>query len=133
MTTLHASVTAYFGTMCVGDEPAETLEQRLTRCYQLAGYALALGTVPHDATLVHGTIHARVPDAERIGHAWLELFDEMVWEPVSRVLWAADAWQRFTRAVVDRRYDQRETRIAVLRHEHWGPWDDVDENTESDK
>lgn len=134
MMTTHSSAMAYFDTMCVGDEPAETLEQRLTRCYQLAGYALSLGTAPDDAQLVHGTMHAQLPGTERIEHAWLELPNETVWEPVSRRLWLSDTWEVFARPIVQRRYTQHQVRLAVLQWHHWGPWEDGnDSDSENNK
>lgn len=114
----------YFGTLTVGKVPAETLEQRLTRCYELAGYAIALGTVPEGTVLVHGTMHARSRNAQRIGHAWLELPDETVWEPILREIWWADIWEVFARPASQRRYTRDQTRSAIIRWQHWGPWED---------
>ena len=66
------------------DEPdAMKFEDRLRRCYELAGKGIL--HAPEGSTLVHGTIEGF--GNPRIGHAWVELPDGSVWEPISRVVY----------------------------------------------
>lgn len=92
-------------------------KQRLGRCYELAG-EIAL----HNSTveLVHGSIQGF--GAPRIGHAWVVLGDESVWEPATNRVWGPAAFQAFYNAKVEKRYDQRAFLELMVTHEHWGPW-----------
>jgi hypothetical protein len=56
--------------------------QRLGRCYELSG-TIALHN-PH-VMLVHGSIQGF--NFPRIAHAWVELPDGSVWEPVTNKVW----------------------------------------------
>lgn len=118
----YADPRPYYGTSVVGDDAACTFEQRLGRCYQLAAYALALGTAPEDATLVHGAVKSLVPGTQTIDHAWLELADGTVWEPITRKFWHAQVWSDFARPRRTRRYSQMDVLDCILEHGHWGPW-----------
>lgn len=111
----------YFGTDEM-DESALTVEERLTRCYELSAYALTIGTAPPDATLVHGTWQHVVYAAKRIGHAWLELPDGHIWEPISGQIWKREMWNLILNPVEECRYTKDEARNAVMFHRHWGRW-----------
>lgn len=121
----------YYGTENVGDDAAHKLDQRLGRCYELAGYALTLGDAPAGSTLVHGSIHAvLLRNTTRIDHAWIELPDGDVWEPVSRVIWPIGAWNAFAQPVISHRYVADEARTKILNFHHWGPWESDDTESE---
>lgn len=92
--------------------------QRLGRCYELSGL-VALHNP--DFTLVHGSIQGlKFP---RIAHAWVELPDGSVWEPVSNKVWNRSIFDGFYRAQVTVKYDHRSMCERCARHEHWGPWE----------
>jgi hypothetical protein len=120
----------FYGTEVAGGCSAETMEERLGRCYELATWALLMQSdrhevdeqLPKGTVLVHGSIHGPLFDMQRIGHAWLELPDNWVWEPVSRKIWNADAWTNFARPIVERRYSRLQTFDQVIRSGHSGPW-----------
>jgi hypothetical protein len=73
--------------------------QRLGRCYELSGL-IALHN-PH-VTLVHGSIQGF--NYPRIAHAWVELPDGSVWEPVTNKVWHHSIFDGFYRAEVTVRY-----------------------------
>ena len=111
----------YFGTDNL-DESALTIDERLTRCYELAAYALTLGTAPSDATLIHGTWQHVIYAPRRIAHAWLELADGRVWEPISGVIYERSEWNLIMQPTDERRYTKTEARNAIMFHRNWGSW-----------
>jgi hypothetical protein len=111
----------YLGTDSI-DESALTIDERLTRCYELAAYALTIGTAPDDAILVHGTWQHVVHTDKRIGHAWLELPDGQIWEPIRGVIWYRAAWNMILQPIEERRYTKSEAHNAVMFYRHWGRW-----------
>lgn len=117
--------TLFYDTEWIGDEEARTLDQRLGRCYELAAFALALGSAPRDAHLVHGSVHA-LPAPVRIKHAWLELPDGHVWEPARAHVWHGTSWWTYARPVIDVRYTVAEARRRIIDAGHWGPWETSD-------
>lgn len=113
----------YFGTEMVGGVPALTLEERLGRCYELAGYALSLTTsVPSESLLVHGSIWGvRAP--RRIDHAWLLIDDRSIWEPATGAFYDLAAWKILARPEITRTYTGTEVRTYTTHYGHWGPWE----------
>lgn len=112
----------YYGTQIVGHQKAETVEQRYGRCYELAGYALALGTASRDAILIHGTMHGiRAP--RRIEHAWLLIRDgDAVWEPIRGGIWPSLGWDAIARPQITKIYTQHQLRQMIAKFGNWGPW-----------
>lgn len=107
------------------EPPARTFQERLKRCYELAGYALLFGDVPEGTLLVHGTIHGPKEDQQRIGHAWLRLPDGTIWEPITGDIHASwITWRDFANAKVERTYTEGEARRLVLMDGTWGRWHD---------
>lgn len=95
---------------------------RLGQCYVLAGRAVAFG--PYEVgTLVHGSIEGY--GNPRIAHAWVELPDGSVWEPISDTEYP----QIVFRALFHPGPGPRYAREAVLKHiagsAHWGPWEEA--------
>ena len=90
---------------------------RLGHCY-----ALALKTVRRipDASLVHGSIqHGEYP---RNPHAWVELPDKRVYDPVLNHVFTPRAWTMFANPHVARRYTAEQAVALSVRERHWGPW-----------
>lgn len=111
----------YYDTEEVAGVARRTERQRAGRCYELAGYALLLGSAPSDATLIHGSIEGF--GLPRIGHAWLLLnADGDVWEPMQARVWPGRIWQAMAQPEVHGTYDRDELAAAALEHGHWGPW-----------
>jgi hypothetical protein len=94
-----------------------THRQRLGRCYELSGL-IALHN-PH-VTLVHGSIQGF--NFPRIAHAWVELPDGSVWEPVTNKVWHHSIFDGFYRPQVTIKYDHQAICRLCARYEHWGPW-----------
>ena len=99
-------------------------DQRRGRCYELACYALTLGSAPHDAVLVHGSIDGGTA-LGRIGHAWLRLADGRVWEPTQARVYGPE-WLEWADARDEAEYDLHDARRRTLTSGHYGPWHDVD-------
>lgn len=124
----------FLGTEMANGEPSGTYEQRRGRCFELAAYCVALGTVPPNARLVHGSMHGRprADDAEalgaepvRIAHAWVELPVEgqlMIWEPIHAIIYDAKAFTAFARLWDERTYTIPSVRKLMSGSEHYGPW-----------
>lgn len=74
------------GTEDANNESARTQEERLGRCFELTGWAIAMNyDAPTRMRLVHGSIQGKPrgdETFERIGHAWL-LVDDLTWEPAT--------------------------------------------------
>lgn len=117
----------YYGTEIIGNTPAETQAQRLGRCYELTGYALALGKAPHDAILVHGTMHGILAPV-RINHAWLIVNDgDAIWEPAGASFWPSIAWDAIARPEIIKTYSQSELRRMISKLGNWGPWNTTED------
>lgn len=89
--------------------------------HELAGYALLYGSAPIDAILVQGSLH-HVRSSRRIPHAWLELANRTIWEPVMGETWVPTVWQYVMRPVEDQRYTLGDVRDMLTTHRTWGPW-----------
>lgn len=114
------SYAPYFGSETIEDEPAGTTAERAGRCYELTAYALLFGSAPLGTVLVHGTVQGNGP---RIGHAWLELPDGSVWEPMYHLIYLN--WTEYASAVEERRYTSTEARRLIMSSGHWGCWHDT--------
>lgn len=95
-----------------------TFEQRLGRCYELAGrYASK-----HDGSiLVHGSIQGM--GNPRIKHAWVVLPNGDVYDAVLDQKIDSRVHEAFFGAVEDTRYTREQVLKRALKHGHWGPWD----------
>lgn len=114
-------VLAMLGTEHANDEPSAEYEDRLKRCFELACYALVFGDAPAGSRLVHGSWHG--PNAEqRIRHAWLELPDGLIWEPIHAAIYRADQIREYARMWDERTYDKHTASRMTLDWGHYGPW-----------
>lgn len=118
-------VLEYFGTENANDEPSVEYDQRAQRCYELAGYALAFGSAPRGATVIHGSWHGPRA-AARIGHAWLKFRSEdgqlLVWEPITAAVYDGTEFYKATRARDEREYAETVVRQMLHGHGHYGRW-----------
>lgn len=115
-------VRAYFGTDTVEGEPAFTFSQRKGRCYEMTALALVTNDFPDGTRLVHGTIHGPEDDMVRMGHSWLLLGSELVWEPARAMIHPRDDWYAFARATEEQVYDLYEARKQMVLTGHYGRW-----------
>lgn len=113
-----SSTDDFFSTEKMGN----TKDDRLGKCYEIAAYALTLGSAPVGSTLVHGSVH-HIYVERRINHAWLVLPSNMIWEPISCIFWVPTAWTRIARAITHNTYTSNDVHELVIEHMHWGPWD----------
>ena len=117
-----------YGSADIPGEPPAIGALRRGRCYELAAYALALGSAPADAVLVHGSIDGG-SELGRFGHAWLRLESGAIWEPSEAILFPA-GWEEWADARVEIEYDRTETRELLATYGHFGPWHDASEHRE---
>lgn len=112
------------GTGEANDEWSVGWSARRGRCYELAAWALAFGSAPADAKLVHGSIDGG-SELGRFGHAWLRLVDGRIWEPTRAEFYCGPRWIRWADARVEAEYTCSETRAMIREHEHYGSWHDA--------
>lgn len=110
----------FFGTEDIDGERALTPNERGGRCYELSAYAVVFGTAPEGSVLVHGSIHGPEAGMQRIGHAWIELPDGTVWEPLYHEIHRD--WATYADAREERRYTRRAAMRKIARTGTWGAW-----------
>ena len=109
------------GTERASDEPSESFEDRLTRCYELSAYALLFGSAPKGSKLVHGSMHGP-GGKQRIGHGWLRLPGGKVWEPITARVYDEQQWMTYADAKVERVYTRAQASDRVFWSGVWGRW-----------
>jgi hypothetical protein len=99
------------------------VRKRAGRCFELAWRVMAYEPGAERFTLVHGGIlQHRTLSENMIAHAWIELDDGRVYDPVTNKYMPTGEYAARRRAVVERRYDQREAmRASVEAGGHYGP------------
>lgn len=114
------------GTEAPGGEAAMTPEERSGRCFELSAYAVGFpGIAPVGTRLVHGSIHGPKEDHVRIGHAWLTLPENLVWEPYTSCIYDRDLWYEFSRAWEEVTMTLMQARMGMHTSGHFGPWHDT--------
>lgn len=112
---------AFMGTEWANGERAHTFDERVRRCYEIAGYAIAFGSAGDSARLVHGSWHGPNAD-QRIGHAWVELPNGLLWEPIHAAIFDAEAMKAYARMWDERTYDKSTARKMIQSHQDYGRW-----------
>jgi hypothetical protein len=116
------------GFTCYCNECGGTQRRRTGNCYEVSAHY----AVKHQAYLVHGRITAPadlgpVPHST-LDHAWCELTGPfgvpMVWEPVHGKILPKTLWDGRYSAERDAVYSAEDTRQMVLKHKHFGPWEE---------
>lgn len=91
---------------------------RLGRCYELAGRHVM--NARDGSSLVHGSIQGA--GNPRIGHAWVQLPDGAVYDPVLDQEFPADVHAVVFSARTEQVYDLEGVAVETIRSGHWGPW-----------
>lgn len=97
----------------------QTLNDRVGRCYELAG---RLVSKTPGLELVHGALinpHGR--GLPTIDHAWVR-DDDRIYDPVLEGIWPEDVFMLHFQATIKARYTHAEVLENTLRTGHWGPW-----------
>jgi hypothetical protein len=98
------------------------VRKRRGRCYELAFRVMHEEPGAERFVLVHGVV------GKRFGHAWIELDDgtvyDPVYDPVSDRCVPADEYTAMFHAVVERRYTRAEA-IDKMLENGFGPWHDT--------
>lgn len=115
----------FMGTELANGEKSFSLQERLTRCNELCNWAILEGPRLDSVRLVHGTIHGRYNDVQRIRHAWLLLhtpFVDICWEPATRLWYEKEPWYEWARAWDEREYTRAQVIELTRTSGHYGPW-----------
>jgi hypothetical protein len=104
----------------------ETFDERLTRCYELSWQTLnKIGGGGEGHQLVHGSIHGPDSSVGRIPHAWVELADGTIFDPVLDLWFSPDEWERGFSAEAAIKYDFDEYGRQSAANMNMGPWHDA--------
>jgi len=105
------------------------IRKRHGRCYELAVHAMIYESESDQWTLVHGRLDLSIA-LGRTGlkgwydHAWIELDDGRIYDPVHNDYTPATIYIAKWRAVVDHRYSRREMSCLISTTRNSGPWTD---------
>lgn len=83
-----------------------------------------------EGELVHGTV---LSEGRRIGHAWVELLSDYIWEPETGKYFTPDGFQVAASPVVEHKYSVEEAAIMAAKSGHHGPWTDVERQQSLEK
>jgi hypothetical protein len=103
-------------------KPARTFEERLGRCFELAGYAVLGGDAPEGSRLVHGSWDGPGAKNGRIPHAWVELPGSLIWEPITARIYDAIEFRLWVKAWDERTYVKKQAAQLALSSNNFGPW-----------
>ena len=97
------------------------IRKRDGRCYELALKAMLLEPEADRWTLVHGRVWRGIP-GELIDHAWIELDDGRVYDPVKNTYMPGRQYRLMRKVVEVRRYTKQEAMALCAEAKHYGPW-----------
>lgn len=115
-----SGIREWFGTDVIEGETLTVFERRLSRCYELA--AVAFVSTSDSALLIHGSMHGPHEDNQRIAHAWLQLNEKLLWEPITACVYDAVEYSQYARLWEERRYDIHVAARLIQSSNHLGPW-----------
>lgn len=123
--TSPVGVQAYFGThldpdTANGEGVLIEFNQRVGKCYELAGRALTTWEPLRSSRIVHGSISRG--GTPRIGHAWLELDSVLIWEPITAMIHEGKAWRSWAGAWDEATYDLPTLRRHIANSLGYGRW-----------
>ena len=98
-------------------------------CFEIAGMAIVAKMDP-DAFLVHAEVEGQGPVAgRRFPHAWIEIGDNVYDYSGNRHVGPKEPYYALGKPTEIRRYTRIEAMVHIVETEHWGPWEDKeDEN-----
>ena|ERR1039458_1250582 len=96
--------------------------KRQGRCYELALRVMLHEPSAERLTLVHGRISQIKNDDYLIDHAWIELNDGRIYDPVLDKHTPQDEYVRTRGAVIERQYPRAEAIRVAVKTGHYGPW-----------
>jgi hypothetical protein len=104
------------------------IKKRQGRCWELAMMAMMREPEADRFTLVHGSILLawQTETDARIRHAWIELSDGRIYDPVKDSYEPAEQYMTKNRALVEHRYSRVEAARVCTEAKHSGPWTDPD-------
>jgi hypothetical protein len=104
-----------------------TINDRLGKCYMLAGKACLFGRdsdhgyMPMPSAVIHGSWHG--PTSEnRIDHAIVLLDTGQIWEPITASIYDRAKFEEYTQWQRHQIYSVREAQSLMSTTGHYGPW-----------
>jgi len=96
-------------------------EEPTGECYANAGRHLMNSN--HEGNLTHGIV--KLPDGKSINHAWVdEGKTQGIFEPEHVTHMSHDDFSTAFNPVTHKVYDRKTMMLNMLKHKHWGPWED---------
>lgn len=120
-TYLPIGVRHLIGTEDSNGQSARTHEERVSRCFELAGWAIAAGVMSDKARLVHGSIHGPDQDMQRLGHAWIAV-EDLVWEPIMACFYDKEAFYAAFSARDEVSYTGAQATNNIFVNQNFGCW-----------
>ena len=99
------------------------VRKRLGRCYELAFRIMFEEPGAEKFALVHGHVSTL---RGVIGHAWIEIGDGRVYDPVLDRYVPAEDYIAGLSAVIERRYTKLEAAKIAVHARYYGPWHEID-------
>lgn len=107
----------------------QRIRKRQGRCYELAGRVMLNEDGSEAFALVHGTANSGFAE-QRIGHAWIELPDGVIYEPIFNEYMTGAEFNSRAKPSECQRYTRMQTAKLLVHAGHWGPWTDfIDESS----
>lgn len=91
-------------------------------CYQQA-YYYATDHAPSGSALIHGHIREGRATGKHIGHAWVELPGDIVFDGVLQKFYRKDGYYKAREAKPTLTFPKEEAMFVMIQHRHFGPWD----------
>src|ERR1035437_3222303 len=103
-------------------ESISRLRKRHGRCYELALRVMLHEPGAERFTLIHGRISQIKNDDYLINHAWINLNDGRIYDPVLDKYIPAVEYLATRCAVIERQYTHEEAMSISVKAGHYGPW-----------
>jgi hypothetical protein len=90
-------------------------------CYTQA-YYYATDHAPDGSILIHGHIREGRPSSKHIGHAWVELPCDIVFDGVLQKFYHKDGYYEARNAKRTLAFPKKEAIFVMIKYRHFGPW-----------
>ena len=103
-------------------KPKKKKNPRLGMCYELSAKVL-MEPEMRNSRVVHGSIQGF--DFPRIGHAWVLLPNDMVFDPVTELKVVKEVYYAYHNAIDEKIYDYDALIEHLLEFGTYGPWHEI--------
>ena len=99
------------------------VRKRQGRCFELAFKIMFEEPGAERFTLIHGGVCFQHPPSENmVAHAWVELGDGRIFDPVLNEYMSRSAYTATRHAVIERQYNRLQAIELMSKTGHTGPW-----------